>query len=280
MIHSLFHRNPNPPNLHNGFLRALPRQTTIRPRSVWLYFTVRENFELTCNLPGAYKSLTNLTLPDSSSPDYISTVLYQARAYIALNDPSSAVKIIPSDSENVAVKAVAALARYVGAADQSEKDSVLEELRDLSVEIESEDIEGSDRDKALVRVLAGTAFARAGEIEEALETLGTDTEDLEAYVAVQVTCHRLFTFQYQCSCRCTDISFYQSPRPCQEGVRTLQALGRGRSSSTAHRVYNRTSHWQRRLFQYKFVLHRTARQPFPVLTSHSYCPGGDTYLTE
>lgn len=60
------------------------------------------------------------------------------------------------------------------------KESALEELRDLSVEIEGDDIEGDERDKALVKVLAGTAFARAGEIEEALETLGTDTEDLEA----------------------------------------------------------------------------------------------------
>lgn len=56
----------------------------------------------------------------------------------------------------------------------------LEELRDLAVEIEGDDAEGSDEDKSLVRVLAGTAFARVGEIEEALETLGTDTEDLEA----------------------------------------------------------------------------------------------------
>ena len=62
----------------------------------------------------------------------------------------------------------------------------MEELRDLSVEIEGDDLEASDRDKWLVRVLAGTAFARAGEVEEALETLGLsggNEESVEAYVS-------------------------------------------------------------------------------------------------
>lgn len=121
--------------------------------------------------------MVNLPLPDPNSPDYTATLVYQARAHIALNDPKSALKIIPAGSENVALKAAAALAQYVDATD---KDSALEELRDLSVEIEGEDVEGTEKDKASVRVLAGTAFAQAGEVEEALETLGVDTEDLEA----------------------------------------------------------------------------------------------------
>jgi len=101
-----------------------------------------------------------------------------------LNDPQSALKIIPKDTENVALKAVAALARYVAADDEeTAEEAALEELRDLAVLIEDES-EGTEREKALVRVVAGTAFARAEEIEEALETLGTDTEDLEAYVTL------------------------------------------------------------------------------------------------
>ena len=50
------------------------------------------------------------------------------------------------------------------------------------MEIEGDDAEASDWEKGVVRVLAGTAFARAGEIEEALETLGAgnDTHNLEA----------------------------------------------------------------------------------------------------
>jgi coatomer subunit epsilon len=68
-------------------------------------------------------------------------------------------------------------------------DAALEELRDLCVEVEGEDVDGTDRDRWLVRVLAGTAFARAGEVEEALESLcaGSNKTSLEAVaVVVQV----------------------------------------------------------------------------------------------
>jgi len=138
--------------------------------------------------------LVNLTLPDTSSPDYRPTLIYKARAYIALDDPRAAIKIIPA-SENVALKAVAALAKYVDAKDASSKETSLEELRDLCVEIDDGDVEGEEKDKDLVRVLAGTAFARAGEVEEALETLGagTDTENLEAVaiiVQIYLSIHR------------------------------------------------------------------------------------------
>lgn len=136
---------------------------------------------------GAYKSLVALALPDSNSPDYIPTLVYQARAHIALNDPAAALALVPADSENVSLKAVSALARYVSAPDES----TLEELRDLAVEIEGDDVEGTDQDKLAVRVLAGTAFARAGEVEEALETLGAETEDLEASVPLVSLAHFL-----------------------------------------------------------------------------------------
>lgn len=111
-------------------------------------------------------------------------MVYQARSYLALDNPSAVIKAIPSYTENVALKAVLGLAKYVAAADESDKEAALEELRDLSLEIEGDDIEADEREKGFVRVLAGTAFARAGEIEEALETLGgTGTrENLEAYV--------------------------------------------------------------------------------------------------
>lgn len=74
------------------------------------------------------------------------------------------------------------LARYISASasGSSSKDDILEELRDLCVEVEGDDVDESDRDQ--VKVLAGTAFAREGEIEEALETLGAggSSENLEA----------------------------------------------------------------------------------------------------
>ncbi|KAF9006154.1 coatomer complex protein [Cyathus striatus] len=133
---------------------------------------------------GAYKALVDLPLPDTSSPEYISILLYKSRALLALNDTQSVLQLLPSGSENAAVKAVGSLARYMGADDSNDKEAALEELRDFSLEMEGDDYDGSDREKSLVRVLAGTAFARAGEVEEALETLGTETEDLEAVAVI------------------------------------------------------------------------------------------------
>ncbi|KAF9482554.1 coatomer complex protein [Pholiota conissans] len=146
--------------------------------STELYHT-KQQFTL-----GAYKALTQQSLPDEASSDYIPSVLYKARSYIALGEPKSALEIVPEGTENVALKAVSSLARFVGASDSVESEAALEELRDLSVEIEGDDAEGSERDKDLVRVLAGTAFARAGEVEEALETLGSETEDLEGVALI------------------------------------------------------------------------------------------------
>jgi len=169
--------------------------------------------------------LVQTPLPDSSSSDYIPRILYDARAYIALSEPKSALGLIPEDSENIALRAVASLARYVDALDPTKAEAALEELRDLSVEIEGEDVDGSERDKALVRVLAATAFARAGEVEEALETLGSDTEDLEAYVAfIILRTVNSFTTR-QCGSDRANIPFNKPRRSCQETVRSFETLG-------------------------------------------------------
>ena len=122
-------------------------------------------------------------------------LVYQARAHLALNNPSAALSLLPADSEDVTIKAVSSLARYIAAttppsAESSEAgEAALEELRDLSVEIEGDDLEASEKDKWLVRVLAATAFSRTGEVEEALETLGLNggnQESVEAYVFISV----------------------------------------------------------------------------------------------
>jgi len=99
----------------------------------------------------------------------------------------------------VTIKAVSSLARYIASSSESSDgdEAALEELRDLSVEIEGDDLEASDRDKWLVRVLAGTAFARAGEVEEALETLGLsggNEESVEAYVSLRIVQCPYLTF--------------------------------------------------------------------------------------
>ncbi|OJT01855.1 Coatomer subunit epsilon [Trametes pubescens] len=140
-------------------------------------YHVKQQFTL-----GAYKSLVERTLPDPDSPDYTPTLIYQARAHLALGNTTTAAALVPADTENVALKAVGALTRFIAADADAAKEAALEELRDVSVEIEGEDADASEWEKGTVRVLAGTAFARAGEIEEALETLGAgnDTRNLEA----------------------------------------------------------------------------------------------------
>ena len=187
------------------------------------------NFVLTlCAFTGAYRSLAEMPLPDPTSSDYTSVLLYKARAHVALNDPQSALRLTDEDDENVATKAVRALAKYVAAEDDVDKDAALEEQRDLAIEIEGDDSEGSAREKALVRVIAATAFVRAGETEEALETLGTDTEDLEASVVLYYTrCTALINFAAQRCTVSTDISLNKSPGFGQKTIRPLKEVGRG-----------------------------------------------------
>ena len=136
------------------------------------------------SLEGAYKSLVEQSLPDPSSEDYVPILFYKARAHIALGDTKTVTSLIPGDTENLALKAVAVFANYISS---QTSDAALEELRDLCVEIEGDDVDASEREKGWVRVVAGTAFARASEVEEALETLGAEstTENLEAYVSHQ-----------------------------------------------------------------------------------------------
>ncbi|KAG1740011.1 coatomer epsilon subunit-domain-containing protein [Suillus lakei] len=121
-----------------------------------LYF-IKQQFTL-----GAYPALISLPFPDSSSSDYVPALLYKVRAHLALGDTASALALVPSDTENVALRAAAALARG---------EEGLETLRDLCVEIEGDE-DSDEWETEMVKVLAGTAFVRAGEIEEALETLG------------------------------------------------------------------------------------------------------------
>ena len=144
--------------------------------------------------------------------------MYNARAYIALNQPKSALELIPEDFENISLRAVASLARYVDAPDSTKAEAALEELRDLSVEIEAEDVDGSESDKALVKVLAATAFARAGEVEEALETLGSDTEDLEACVAFLILEIVISFSTWQCGSDRANISL---DKPRRSGEKTV-----------------------------------------------------------
>lgn len=175
--------------LYYGLFRAVPCQAAVLPRFASLRIFNHLSLRKLSKCTGAYNTLISVPLPPQSSPDYISTLVYQARARLALNNPSAALSLLPPDSEEVTIKAVSSLARYIATTSPTSNENpedgeaTLEELRDLSVEIEGDDLEASEKDKWLVRILAGTAFARAGEVEEALETLGLNGENRESIEA-------------------------------------------------------------------------------------------------
>jgi len=117
--------------------------------------------------------LTSFPLPDANAEDRMLLILYHIRSWIALNQLDKAVSLVPElNDSGVVSRTVKALVSYLK--HPEEKETHLEELRDLCVEIEGEDV-GDEYEKGAVRVLAGTAFAREGEVEEALETLGAGT---------------------------------------------------------------------------------------------------------
>jgi len=132
-------------------------------------YSVRQQFTL-----GAYKTLTSFPLPDANAEDRTLLVLYHIRSWIALEQLDKALGLVSELGDSgIVSRAVRALVSYLK--NPGEKETHLEELRDLCVEIEGEDVEGDEYERGAVRVLAGTAFAREGEMEEALETLGAGT---------------------------------------------------------------------------------------------------------
>lgn len=84
----------------------------------------------------------------------------------------------------MAVKAVSALSTYLsGSGADPKREEVVEEVRDLVLELESDESGDEARrgEEAVVRVVAGTVFVLQGEKEEAVATLteGAAKTDLE-----------------------------------------------------------------------------------------------------
>ena len=108
-----------------------------------------------------------LTRPPQSSPDF-ATLAYQVRTRIALNNPSAVLSLLPTDSEDVTIRAVSSLARHI-AATIPHRTKVPEEpklcWRSLGI---GNGLDVGDKGRRSVRALVGTAFARAGEVEGAL----------------------------------------------------------------------------------------------------------------
>jgi coatomer subunit epsilon len=132
-------------------------------------------------LVGAYQNVAKNPLPPTESPEYLPTLLYTARAHIALNDPAAALNLVQADVLP-AIRAIRALASYLQAKSSgSDVGTILDELRDLAIEVEGEEEEehplaAAGAGSGVVRVAAATAFVAEGELEEALTTLGVGTD--------------------------------------------------------------------------------------------------------
>jgi coatomer protein complex subunit epsilon len=130
---------------------------------------------------------TSVDISDLSDPESLSRALYAARSHLAATPPatSAAVSVLESalsSNEPLAsARAIKAFADFVEALGD-DKESKLEELRDLLLEYEGEEVnEDTREEERIVRCMAGTAFILQDEVEEAVTTLteGCGKSDLE-----------------------------------------------------------------------------------------------------
>ncbi|KAG8989532.1 hypothetical protein FRB94_004446 [Tulasnella sp. JGI-2019a] len=137
---------------------------------------------------GNFKYLSDNPLPAQSEPSYLSTLCYTVRSRIALKDYSGALSLLPPSNTSEPVRALRALVNYLQAA-PGQKDSALEELRDLCLEVEEDGADSETEEGAgagLVKVVAATAFVNENELEEALTTLGAGckSRDIECVALI------------------------------------------------------------------------------------------------
>ena len=137
-------------------------------------------FGLACITEASSQSLT-----PSDSPEPLHRSLYIARSHLALSPPatsaaSSALQpFLSLPTPPSSAKAVAAFASYLD--NSADKAAKVDEVRDLVIECEGGEGEGSEVEERVVRVIAGTMFILEGENEEAVATLteGSAKNDLE-----------------------------------------------------------------------------------------------------
>ena len=127
---------------------------------------------------GAYKACVELAASQSTDPSNAATqasLLYAARAHIALGQGSQALKLLPASlaSDNIAVGAVRALATFAQAQANSDARGADEALSNLT-ELLDEAVVGDPRSE-VVRICAATAMARDGDPIGALEALDVGT---------------------------------------------------------------------------------------------------------
>lgn len=128
-----------------------------------------------------------MDISDLSDSESLARALYAARSHLALTPPatSAATSLLRSalsaNEPPASARAVKAFADFADASGE-DKESKLEELRDLLLEYEGEEVNEETREEErIVRCMAGTAFVLRNEVEEAVTTLteGCGKTDLE-----------------------------------------------------------------------------------------------------
>jgi coatomer protein complex subunit epsilon len=134
-------------------------------------------------IPACISEATSQGTTPSSDPSSLHRAIYTARSHLALSPSQTkeASVVIKPFLPAPAAKATDAFIRYLTS---SSKESIVDELRDLVIELEGAE-EGNEKiEEGLVRTLAGTVFVLEGENEEAVATLteGAAKSDIEWWV--------------------------------------------------------------------------------------------------
>ncbi|KAJ9124033.1 hypothetical protein QFC22_000826 [Naganishia vaughanmartiniae] len=144
---------------------------------------------LTCDLgcTDCIAESTSVDISDQSDPESLSRALYAARSHLALQPPATSAAVsllntaLSSNEPPASARAIQSFAGYLDAS-EDDKESKLDELRDLVLEYEGEEVDEETREEErIVRCMAGTAFILQIEVEEAVTTLteGCGKTDLE-----------------------------------------------------------------------------------------------------
>ena len=131
--------------------------------------------------PACISEATSQGTTPSDDPSSLHRAIYVARSHLALSpiQTTEASSVIKPFLPAPAAKATYAFIRYISSS--SSKEGIVDELRDLVIELEGAEEGNEQIEEGLVRSLAGTVFVLEGENEEAVATLteGAAKSDIE-----------------------------------------------------------------------------------------------------
>ncbi|KAL9940183.1 hypothetical protein V8E36_000888 [Tilletia maclaganii] len=169
----------------------------------------------------------------SSNPQARASLLYAARAHLALNNPAAALALLPTPSDHKDVTAVHTLATYL----QDGDDEALLSLNELLEEAEESGGEDADALQT-IRICAATAMFKDGDALGALETLSAASRQIESValsVHILLSIHRpdLAQQQYEAARSWADDSLLIQLIEAWLGLTTG-----GRAAQQAYYVYD------------------------------------------